>query len=78
MLILVINLKFSDTKCDVSLLLKAAAWLFIIEWFRLDTKLNLILTKKTNQMVRLLLFKLVSNLVIGFQLGYHSFQLGYL
>lgn len=29
-------------------------------------------------MVRLLLFKLVSNLVIGFQLGDHSFQLGYL
>lgn len=29
-------------------------------------------------MVRLLLFKLVSNLVIGFQLGYHSFQLSYL
>lgn len=29
-------------------------------------------------MVRLLLFKLVYNLVIGFQLGYHSFQLGYL
>ena len=29
-------------------------------------------------MVRLLLFKLVSTLVIGFQLGYHSFQLGYL
>jgi hypothetical protein len=24
------------------------------------------------------LFKLVSNLVIDFQLGYHSFQLGYL
>ncbi len=29
-------------------------------------------------MARLLLLKLVSNLVIGFQLGYHSFQLGYL
>jgi len=35
-------------------------------------------TEKANQMVRLLLFKLVSNLVIGFQLSYHSFQLGYL
>jgi len=27
-------------------------------------------TEKANQIVRLLLFKLVSNFVIGFQLGY--------